>query len=348
VLTDLMNSHNTRESLAVGPPAALPRLGLARLSIAGCAPFVALVSATGGRMLPIQRWRDAAGRGALGADSVDSLLQHWSHNAALLRDVQPGPDWHPLDGLRWHAPLVPRQVYCSIGNYRAQVVEAALDAEPPSAPSALQAREEGIRAALEQRRLHGEPYVVTKPNQTVAAPLGVLPISAEQATLDWEVEIGVVIGRPTRHVSVAQALAHVAGYCTVNDITLRQRMFRSDLPAMGTDFLQAKGGPGWLPLGPCFVPAAEIPAPQALRLQLRLNGHVMQDALADDMVFGIAEQIAYLSRHVQLEPGDLLCTGSPAGFGQHHRRFLHPGDQLEAEVIGLGAQHITLQAASAP
>jgi len=307
-----------------------------------------LVSATNGRMLPMHRWRNAAGRCLLGTDSIESLLQHWPYNAALLRDAQPGPDWYPLDGLQWNAPLAPQQVYCTIGNYRAQVVEAALDAEPPSPPSALQAREEAVLALLEQRRLHGDPYVVTKPNQTVAAPLGVLPLSAEQATLDWEVEIGVVIGQPARHVSTAQALACVAGYCTVNDITLRQRMFRSDLPTMGTDFLQAKGGPGWLPVGPCLVPATEIPAPQALQLQLRLNGRLMQDARANDMVFGIAEQIAYLSRHVQLQPGDLLCTGSPAGFGQHHRRFLHPGDHVDAEVIGLGSQHLALQAATAP
>jgi 2-keto-4-pentenoate hydratase/2-oxohepta-3-ene-1,7-dioic acid hydratase in catechol pathway len=92
------------------------------------------------------------------------------------------------------------------------------------------------------------------------------------------------------------------------------------------------------------MPRDAVPDPSSLQLQLRLNGTLMQDGRADDMLFGIAEQIAYLSRHVQLEPGDLVCTGSPAGFGQHHRRFLRPGDRLEAEVIGLGAQCIDMVA----
>lgn len=109
---------------------------------------------------------------------------------------------------------------------------------------------------------------------------------------------------------------------------------------MGTDWLQSKAHPGWLPAGPWLVPGWDVPDPAALRLWLRLNGQVMQDGCAADMLFAVAEQIAYLSRHVPLMPGDLVCTGSPAGFGSHHRRFLQPGDVLEAGVTGLGAQRV--------
>lgn len=115
-------------------------------------------------------------------------------------------------------------------------------------------------------------------------------------------------------------------------------MFRAEPKGLGTDFLQAKGRPGWLPVGPWLVPA--VPDASALRLTLSLNGRVMQDGNTSDMLFGIAEQIAYLSHHVRLEPGDPVCTGSPAGFGTHHRRFLQPGDVVEAEVCGLGRQRV--------
>lgn len=331
-----------------GPERALPRLSIARLSTAGCAPFLALVDGVARRLQPLGRWRSPRGEALLGSESIDALLQHWPHNRHLLANAPGLAGGAPLTGWRWHAPVAPRAVYCTIGNYRGQLVEAALDAEPPGPESALQARRLAVLQALERRRSEGQPYAIAKPATTVAAPWGGLPVHTDEQSLDWEVEIGAVIGRTAWQVPAAQALDCIAGYCTVNDITLRQRLARPDLPAMGTDFLQAKGRPGWLPVGPVLVPASEVPDPQALRLQLRLNGQVMQDGGADDMVFDVAEQIAYLSRHVRLEPGDLVCTGSPAGFGQHHRRFLRPGDRLEAEVIGLGAQRIDLLCPAAP
>lgn len=107
-----------------------------------------------------------------------------------------------------------------------------------------------------------------------------------------------------------------------------------------THVLQAIAAEGLPPAGPWFVPSWNVSDPGALRLWLRLNGALMQNGCTDDMVFGIAEQIAYLSRHVALLPGDLICTGSPAGFGSHHGRFLHPGDVVEAGIDGLGAQRI--------
>lgn len=302
-----------------------PDLALARLSIAGCTPFGAVVS--GDRALAL-----GAVPGLRGGASIAALLAHWSHDEPLLADVD-----RPLAAGGWladftvHAPLTPKTVYCAIGNYRAQVVQASLDANPATDVPALQ-------QALDQRQREGEPYVVLKPACTVGDPFAPLRIDPALRTLDWEVEIGAVIGQPARHVTARTALQCVAGYCTVNDITLRERLFRTDVKAMGTDFLQAKGGPGWLPVGPWLVPARYVADPSALRLTLKLNGRTMQDGKASDMLFSIAEQIAYLSRHVQLMPGDLICTGSPAGFGSHHGRYLAPGDVIEAEVEGLGCQ----------
>ncbi len=305
-----------------------PKLALARLSIAGCPPFPALVS--GSRALPL-----AVVPGLRGAASMDALLAHWSHDEHLLPDVDFAAS-APLAQFAVHAPFTPTTVYCTIGNYRSQLAEATLDTDPA-------ADLEALHQALERRRRHGEPYVALKPACAVADPFAPLTIDPALRTLDWEVEIGAIIGAPTRNVAAEQAPKHVAGYCTVNDITLRERLFRTEPKAMGTDFLQAKGGPGWLPVGPWLVPARQVPDPSALRLSLKLNGRTMQDGVASDMLFGIAEQIAYLSRHVELRPGDLVCTGSPAGFGSHHRRYLQAGDVVEAEVSGLGLQCIEVR-----
>lgn len=321
-----------------------PPLALAQLSVAGCAPFPALVS--GKRAQPLAAWSGA--RGLRGVGSMAGLLAHWAHNAPRLAEARLDDGAGPLQAYAVHAPIAPRQAFCTIGNYRAQVVQAALDAAPGLSAAQAEASRTQLLRALQQRHDAGEPYAVLKPATAVAGPYAGLPLHASLGTLDWEVEIGAVIGRAARNVGVAQALSHVAGYCTVNDITLRERVFRADPRAMGTDFLQAKGQPGWLPVGPWLVPASQVAHPAALRLTLTLNGQPMQEGTADDMVFSIAEQVAYLSRHVQLEPGDLVCTGSPAGFGQHHGRYLRAGDVLEAEVTGLGRQRTEILACTEP
>ena len=311
---------------------------LARVSIAGGAPFIALVHR--GRLQALEDWSARRGGVLLGCASIQQLLANWQYNAQEIAHAVPDDEQTSDAALfRFHAPVQPSSVYCTIGNYRSQLLQASLDADTAAGegPESLHRRQAHHLAAIDARR-RGEPYVVLKPVSSLCGPYDELELEDGQGTLDWEVEIGVVIGKRAHHVVVDQALQHVAGYCTVNDITLRQRLFRHEPKGMGTDFLQAKGGPGWLPSGPFLIPASSISDPQQLALRLSLNGHVMQEGNAVDMLFGVAEQIAYLSRHVQLEPGDLVCSGSPSGFGSHHRRFLREGDSVEAEVGGLGAQ----------
>jgi 2,4-diketo-3-deoxy-L-fuconate hydrolase len=149
-----------------------------------------------------------------------------------------------------------------------------------------------------------------------------------------------VLAKVPHKADPADAAKYVAGFCTANDVTLRAKVARTDLPALGSDWVQSKGLPGSLPLGPWFVPAWQVPDLDALRLRLWINDQLMQDDLASDMVFSVAEQIAYLSRNLRLEPADLICTGSPAGFGAHHERYLQPGDLMMAEVSGLGSQQV--------
>jgi 2,4-didehydro-3-deoxy-L-rhamnonate hydrolase len=292
--------------------------------------------------LPLRSWQ-----GALpfaGAESVTSLLANWAAHAAALRAVTTSAgtarlissDGIDLRSLALEAPVRPGQLFCTIGNYRGQVIQAAEDAGDGRPDEARSEAE----AAIAVRRARGEPYVCLTSPARVTGPTAT--VRASEPTLDWEVEIAAVLGAGGRHVPPGTAAGLVAGYCTANDLTIRARVARPDVPALGSDWLQSKGGPGTLPLGPWFVPAWQAGDIASLRLRLWVNGELMQDALAQDMIFGVGEQVAYLSRHTALRPGDVLCTGSPAGFGSHYGRYLRPGDRVSAEVSGLGRQDITV------
>jgi 2-keto-4-pentenoate hydratase/2-oxohepta-3-ene-1,7-dioic acid hydratase in catechol pathway len=149
----------------------------------------------------------------------------------------------------------------------------------------------------------------------------------------------VYIGKAARHVKAADALDYVAGYTVVNDITDRVLLWRKDdMKAMGTDWVSGKSSPSYLPTGPFLVPAAYVPDPQNLRITLKLNGEIKQDDVTGDMIHDVRRLIEYLSSKVQLYPGDLLCTGSPAGNGTHYNRFLRANDVVESSITGLGVQ----------
>jgi 2-keto-4-pentenoate hydratase/2-oxohepta-3-ene-1,7-dioic acid hydratase in catechol pathway len=122
-------------------------------------------------------------------------------------------------------------------------------------------------------------------------------------------------------------------------VTSRDVIYRPDLKKIGTDWLAGKNSPTFLPTGPVIVPAAFVPDPGTLRIVLHHNGVVRQDELTQDMIFDIPRLIEYCSRLVELRPGDLLLTGSPAGNGAHWGVSLHAGDVIDAEVSGLGRQH---------
>jgi 2,4-didehydro-3-deoxy-L-rhamnonate hydrolase len=309
----------------------------ATASVDGGAALPWLVS--DGRALPVAIWASDWPCARVG--SLTELVERWQDHRSDLRVLTGLAETRdriatrgkPVETLRLHAPIEPRQTFCTIGNYRRQVVEAALDAQDGASESA-------IHEALDYRRQAGEPYVCMTSPQRVGAPVGELPIPHDVETLDWEVEIAVIIGVNVRHVRAEHAADVIAGFCVANDLTVRSRVARADLPALGSDWIQSKGMPGSLPLGPWFVPAWQVPDVFRLRLRLAVNDTVMQDDTAEDMLFGIERQIAYLSRHTLLRPTDVLCTGSPAGFGAHHGRFLRDGDLVTAQVSGLGEQRV--------
>jgi 2,4-didehydro-3-deoxy-L-rhamnonate hydrolase len=153
---------------------------------------------------------------------------------------------------------------------------------------------------------------------------------------DWEVELGVVIGQTCRYVAEAEALAHVAGYVLVNDVSERFNQ-----KERGSQWSKGKGHDSFCPVGPWLVTPDELADPQALAMQLDLNGERMQTGNTRTMIFGVAELIAYVSRFITLMPGDLLITGTPPGVGEGKKPekiFLKPGDVMELAIGGLGRQ----------
>jgi 2-keto-4-pentenoate hydratase/2-oxohepta-3-ene-1,7-dioic acid hydratase in catechol pathway len=316
----------------------------------GGAPFPALVLAD--RVVPLGRLGLLMRRmnvHLVGRESVLAVLANWDRNFAVLNQLvavvlsgESGVDSIELSDLHAHAPLEPRQIFCTIANYRSAILDSVRD--PAFTPRLGEPEStECLRHAAQfiNDRLRTPPYVCFKLPSTVIGPTDDLELPRHVKRPDWELELGVVIGRVGRHVPKNEAMSYVAGYTLVNDITVRELVARPDLPRLASDWLQSKNAPGFLPMGPYFVPAAFVADPYALRLTLRLNGEVMQDEAVSDMLFDIATQIEYISQHARLLPGDVICTGTPAGAGTRYKRFLKRGDIMESTAPGLGTQRTT-------
>jgi 2,4-didehydro-3-deoxy-L-rhamnonate hydrolase len=275
------------------------------------------------------------------ATNTMELLADWDTSMVALQalaDASP-PGGRPVGELSVLAPVQPPgQIFGAGANYREHVIQIAV-AHRLGAASASDAelREQAARE-IDERAAHGDPYVWVGVPSAISGPYDdvILPDVGENH--DWELELGVIIGKVTRGVSVEQAMDSIAGYTICNDVTTRSLVGRADIPMMGTDWLRAKNQPTFYPTGPYLVPARFVPDPSGLDITLRLNGETMQRGVTGDMIFGPAALIAYLSRHATLRPGDMIITGSPPGNGSHYGRFLRPGDVLDCEISGLGAQ----------
>ncbi len=177
-----------------------------------------------------------------------------------------------------------------------------------------------------------EPVLFSKFNNTIAAHNEDIPLQANWRTVDYESELGVVMGATVRNVSVEDALEAVFGYCNMNDLSERDFQMKSG------QWLLGKTLDNFLPLGPYVVTADEIPDPQNLSIKGWLNGELRQDSNTADMIFSVAEVIAYASRIMTLEPGDVISSGTPEGviLGMDPRVWMKPGDEYVVEVEGLG------------
>ena len=180
-----------------------------------------------------------------------------------------------------------------------------------------------------------EPIVFMKATSCIQGPDDPVMLPKGSKKSDWEVELGVVIGRQARHVSQKDALSHVAGYCVVNDVS--ERAFQIE---RGGTWDKGKGCDTFGPIGPWLVTRDEIANPQRLDLWLDLNGHRMQNGNTRTMIFSVAKVVSYVSQFMTLMPGDVITTGTPPGVGMGMKPpvFLKKGDVLTLGVQGLGTQ----------
>jgi 2-keto-4-pentenoate hydratase/2-oxohepta-3-ene-1,7-dioic acid hydratase in catechol pathway len=243
-------------------------------------------------------------KGFFHGSDLRTVLAAGGDVGALARSPTPAPR-QPLE-LR--APIQPGKVVAIGLNYRDHVRETGM--EVPAEPLVFAKFPSAVIGP-------GEPIVID-PSLT--------------SRVDWEVELAVVVGRRMRHVDIAGALEHVFGYTVANDVSARDVQFGDG------QWVRGKSFDTFCPLGPVVVTRDEVPDPQALRVWTRVNGDTVQDSSTSEMIFGVAELLAYCSRCFTLEPGDVVLTGTPWGCGEFMdpRRSLAPTDIVEVEIEGIG------------
>ena len=269
------------------------------------------------------------------ADAL-ALLQGGESSLGLARDLAEWASARPdptlllaPDRVRLTAPVPrPPKILCMAGNY------------------AEHWREGGLEAPLKQR---SAPEVFIKPVTAIVGPDQPIRLPGSICTaVDYEGELAAIIGRTAKNVPAERALSYVTGYANFNDVSGRRLTI--DVPREVTprtryfDWANGKWFDTFGPLGPYLV-ADEIVDPQALPIQTRVNGEVRQNASTADMIFTVAEVVAWISRFLTLQPGDVIATGTPSGVGSSTQTFLQPGDTVEVEVTGLGVLRNTVTGA---
>src|SRR5512145_330340 len=264
--------------------------------------------------------------GAVAGDGVIDLRKALGGKYPALQDFIAGDDYArrdaivaglkadtPLSGIRF-LPVIPRpeKIVCLVRNYmdhHQEVIAAGMQRELSKFPPIF------LRVWRSQVG-HGEPIIRPK-------------VSHE---LDWEAELAVIVGRRGRHIAEADAFAHIAGYSCYNDVSVREWQFHAKQIAAGKNFV------GTGPFGPWMVTADEVPNPENLKLDLRINGKTEQSSNTRHLIFKIPTIINYASTIFDLAPGDVLVTGTPAGVGWSRKppQFLKPGDVVEVEIEKIG------------
>lgn len=221
------------------------------------------------------------------------------------------PELHDAGSLRNGAPIArPAAVVCVGMNYAAHAAESG--SAPPT-----------------------RPVIFLKPSNTVAGPFDAAPIPPDSSKYDWEVELGIVIGREASYLpGVEEGAAAIAGFVIANDLSEREYQ----IPGDAGQWTKGKSLPASTPLGPWLVPADEVD-PGALRLRSWVNGEIRQDSKTSDLIFDCATVVHHISQYMVLEPGDVILTGTPEGVALSGRfPYIQPSDVVELEIEGLGKQ----------
>ena len=293
--------------------------------------------------------------GAFGpAPSVLGLLADWDRSFAALQHLAerataetPASDrfagaHHRFGALRVLAPVQrpPKMLYAA-ANYREHVEGMRKTFRNEGLAEIDPAKD------YKPNKQDAQPYLFAKAVTSLSGPFDDIVLPPGMERIDWEAELAVVIGRPGKNVPAARAMDHVAGFMTTNDVSCRDRTFRTDRPSIRSDWLGGKSWDTFAPMGPFLVPRAFVPDHANLRVWCAVNGEVKQDGNSGDMVFNTEDQIEYASRMLTLEPGDVFATGTPGGTGQERLEFLKAGDVVETEVADFGRQRNRVVAGSA-
>ena len=246
-------------------------------------------------------------------DWKELLVRTWS--------VRDGARSVPLGQVRLGAPVpVPRKLVIAGANSYSHVAEAT--------------------AVLKDALAPRQPMILAKATSSICGPFDDIVHPPETTKLDYEVEMGVVIGRTGRRISEAEVRDHVAGFCTINEVSARdiQLAEHEANPFFRVHFM-GKSYDSFNPMGPCLVTVDEFEWGRPLRLKTTVNGVIRQDSDTSDLVFGVAQLVSYISQAMTLYPGDVIATGSPAGVAHFMKppQYLKPGDVVRCEVEGVGA-----------
>jgi 2-keto-4-pentenoate hydratase/2-oxohepta-3-ene-1,7-dioic acid hydratase in catechol pathway len=263
--------------------------------------------------------------------SVMGILADWKSAEGALRKAAAGAaksraKRQPLKKTKLLAPVqYPSAIYCAGANYADHAAAMAAREGNPPPPDPHQ---QGLK-----------PWHFLKATRTITDPGATVKLSGYAKSMDWEIELCAVIGRPAKDVSQEKALGYVAGYMASNDLSARDRGWRPAVAATSPfkmDWTKHKTFEGSCPIGPWIVPASAIANPQNLGLKLWVNGQLKQNSNTGKMLFTLAEQIAQLSINMTLYPGDLILTGTPSGTGAESGTFLKAGDVVKIWIENVG------------
>ncbi|MDR7083271.1 2-keto-4-pentenoate hydratase/2-oxohepta-3-ene-1,7-dioic acid hydratase in catechol pathway [Arthrobacter ginsengisoli] len=288
-------------------------------SVDGNAPRPGLL--VNGQVLDIGRGTEA------NAASTMDVLENWTAlRSTLDRLAESIPaDAPAVDDVTLHAPVPkPSAIFCASSNYGDHVAEMS------------------AKTLVDKSTTWG-PYVFLKTPHSVMDPDTDVrpPVNSEQ--LDWEIELGVVIGPGGSGIAPEDAYKHIAGYVILNDLSARDLSRMGVFMPFNVDTLSSKSFDTSLPMGPWLTPADAVEDPMDLDLKLWVGEELMQNSSTKWMYYDIAEQVSFLSRSLTLRPGDIIATGTPAGVGNPRGRFLKDGEVVVAEIEGLGRLRNTIR-----
>ena len=259
------------------------------------------------RIVDVRKSANSAGLDTKAFASTLALLEAGDEALAFVRPLKDEGNAVPLAGVRLERPVASRKIVAVGLNYKDHAIEAEL-------------------------KIPTVPLCFAKFTSSLSGPFDPIQLPAEDAQVDFEGELGVIIGRKARRVGERDAMGHVAGYVVCNDVSARKWQFDDG------QWTRGKSCDTFAPTGPFLVTADEVPDPGVLRITTRLNGKIMQDSNTNQLIFNIPKIVSYFSHSFTLEPGDLIATGTPAGVGFSRKPpvYLNDGDVVEVEIERIG------------